>query len=268
MHDAAQTLAALRGAIARFETQPLVRADAVKSLGHAGADAVLQGGLKTGALHEVFASEDRHSVSAMGFAAGLAMRVSGPRPVLWIRQDFAAVRIGELSMAGLFDLGLHPERVVVMHAPDADGGLRAALEGLSCGALGAVLLELWGNSRNVDLVASRRLTLAAAQSGVTNILLRFAAEARPSTAETRWIIHAAASPSCSQSWADDWGMPLLDSSLVRNRRGPLGRWLMEWNGDECLFREPSYSRALAAKPLRRSVQTAKPARWSEYRRAG
>lgn len=264
MRDAAQTLTALRGSIARFETQPLARADAEKALGHAGADAVLQGGLKTGALHEVFASEDRHSVSAMGFAAGLVMRVSGSRPVLWIRHDFAAVRIGELSMAGLFELGLHPERVVVMRAPDADGGLRAALEGLSCGALGAVVLELWGNCRNVDLVASRRLTLAAAQSGVTNVLLRFAAEVQPSTAETRWIIRAAASP----SWADDWGMPLLDSSLVRNRRGPVGRWLMEWNGDECLFREPSYSRALAAKPFHRQVLAALPARWNERRRAG
>lgn len=264
MRDAAQTLTALRGAIARFETQPLVRADAVKALGHAGADAVLRGGLKTGVLHEVFASEDRHSVPAMGFAAGLAVRVSGRRPVLWIRQDFTAAKVGEFSMAGLCELGLHPERVVVMRAPDADGGLRAALDGLSCGALGAVLLELWGNSRNVDLVASRRLTLAAAQSGVTNILLRFDAEVRPSTAETRWVIRAAASP----SWADDWGAPLLDSSLVRNRRGPGGRWLMEWNGDACLFREPPYSRTLAAKPLRRSVQTASPISQGEYWRAG
>jgi protein ImuA len=264
MRDAAQTLTALRGAIARFETQPQVRTDAVNALGHAGADAALQGGLKTGTLHEVFAAEDRHSVPAMGFAAGLTMRIPGRRPVLWIRQDFAAARIGELSMTGLSDLGLHPGRILVMRSPDADGGLRAALEGLSCGALGAVVLELWGNSRAVDLVASRRLTLAAAQSGVTNILLRFAAETRPSTAETRWVIRSAASP----SRVDDWGMPLLDSSLVRNRRGPIGRWLMEWNGDECLFREPAHPRALAAKPLRRSVPATLPARWNEHRRAG
>lgn len=264
MRDAARTLTALRGAIARFETQPLVRSDAAIVLGHAGADAVLQGGLKTGVLHEVFAVQERQSVPATGFAAGLAIRVSGRRPVLWIRQDFAALALGELSMTGLSDLGLNPERIVVMGAPDADGGLRAALEGLSCGALGAVVLELWGNSKNVDLVASRRLTLAAAQSGVTHILLRFAAEVRPSTAETRWIVRAAASP----SFADDWGMPLFDSSLVRHRRGPIGRWLMEWNGDECLFREPSYSRALAAKPLRRPLQAKSPARWSEHRRAG
>jgi protein ImuA len=264
MRDAARRLSALRGAIARFETQALVRSDAPIALGHAGADAVLRGGLKIGALHEVFAAEERQSVAAMGFAAGLAIRVAGRRPILWIRQDLAATESGELSMTGLLDLGLHPERVLVMRAPDAASGLRAALEALSCCALGAVMLELKGNARSIDLVASRRLTLAAAQSGVSNILLRFTAAIRPSTAETRWVIRAAASPPS----ADDWGRPLFDSSLVRNRRGPVGHWRMEWNSDECLFREPSHSRALAAKSFRRSLQAAKPAQWNESRRAG
>ena len=246
MRDAAPTLSALRGAIARLETQPLVRSDAAVPLGHAPADAALQGGIKGGALHEVFAPRERDSSAALGFAAGLTLRVAGSRPVFWIRQDFAALAGGEVFVPGLADLGLDPDRVLLMRTPDATGALRAALEALSCAALGAVVIELRGEAKSIDLVASRRLTLTAAQSGVTALLLRAAAEIRPSTAETRWAVSPA-----SSSPSDDWGMPVFNSHLVRNRRGPTGRWLMEWNADDRVFREPPHSRAVSAKPLRR-----------------
>lgn len=245
MRDAAPTLTALRGAIARLETQPLVRSDAAIPLGHAPADAMLGGGIKSGALHEVFALRERCGAAALGFAAGLTLRMAGRRPVFWIRQDYAALA-GEVFVTGLADLGLDPGRVILMRTPDATGALRAALEALSCAALGAVVVELRGEAKSIDLVASRRLALTSAQSGVTALLLRVAAEIRPSTAETRWAIETGQS-----SPSDDWGMPVFDSHLVRNRRGPTGRWLMEWNADDCLFREPPHPRAVSAKPLRR-----------------
>ena len=34
-----------------------------------------------------------------------------------------------------------------------------------------------------------------------------------------------------------WGAPVFDAQLVRNRHGPVGRWIMEWKCDECLFSE-------------------------------
>ena len=45
------------------------------ALGHAEADATLQGGLAVGAVHEVFAEAGRQSAAATGFVAGLAGRV-------------------------------------------------------------------------------------------------------------------------------------------------------------------------------------------------
>ena len=72
--------------------------------------------------------------------------------------------------------------------------MRTAADALACDALGAVVLEVWGEARQLDLVASRKLTLAAQASGVTGLLLRVAAEPQPSTAETRWIVRAAHSP--------------------------------------------------------------------------
>ena len=72
--------------------------------------------------------------------------------------------------------------------------LRTAADALACDAVGAVVLEVWGEARQLDLVASRKLTLAAQASGVTGLVLRVAAEPQPSTAETRWIVRAAHSP--------------------------------------------------------------------------
>ncbi|WP_204272997.1 hypothetical protein, partial [Enterobacter hormaechei] len=75
----------------------------------------------------------------------------------------------------------------------------------ACDALGAVVLEVWGEARQLDLVASRKLTLAAQASGVTALMLRIAATPIPSTAETRWIVRAAHSPPGNASSA--WGAP-------------------------------------------------------------
>src|SRR3954467_14698382 len=99
-------LAELRGSIERIETGDVSPAGRVM-LGHAGADAALQGGLALGALHEVF-SEGRHSAAATGFIAALARRIAAQRPLVWVRQDFAEIESGALSMSGWRELGLDP----------------------------------------------------------------------------------------------------------------------------------------------------------------
>ena len=249
------TLASLRGSIERIEAHADASAPARVALGHAEADATLQGGLALAAVHEVFA-EGRQSAAATGLIAGLAGlaslagRVNARRPLVWIRQDFAEIESGALSMAGLAELGLDPRCLVTVRAADVDTALRTAADALACDALGAVVLELWGETRQLDLVASRKLTLAAQASGVTGLLLRVAAQPQPSTAETRWIARAAHSPPASVGSA--WGAPVFDAQLVRNRHGPVGRWIMEWKCDECLFSEPSaYPQPLAATPAHR-----------------
>ena len=244
-----RTLASLRGSIERIETHDDPESDWV-TLGHAGADAALRGGLALGAVHEVFA-EGRQSAAATGFIAGLAWRVSAKRPLLWVRQDFAEIESGALSMSGWRELGLDPRLVVMVRAHDVETVLRTAADALACDALGAVVLEIWGETRQFDLVASRKLTLAARMSGVTGLLLRLAAVPMPSTAETRWIVRAAHSPPRREAW----GAPMLDTKLVRNRHGPVGHWIMEWKCDECLFREtPAHPQPVAAAPADRPHQ--------------
>jgi protein ImuA len=249
-------LASLRGSIERIETHGDTHALHRVALGHAEADASLHGGLALAAVHEVFA-EGHQGTAATGFIAGLAGRVVAGRilarrPLLWVRQDFSELESGALSMSGLAELGLDPRLLVSVRAADVDTALRTAADALACDALGAVVLEVWGEARQLDLVASRKLTLAAQASGVTALLLRMAAAPQPSSAETRWIVRAARSPPVPV-----WGAPVFDAQLVRNRHGPVGRWIMEWKCDECLFSEPAaHPQPVAAAPAHRPHQAA------------
>jgi protein ImuA len=258
-------LATLRGSIERLEAHGGTHAPRRVRLGHAEADAALQGGLALGAVHEVFTEAGRHSAAATGFVVGLAGRISARRPLVWVRQDFSEREAGALSMSGLVELGLDPRCLVTVRAADADSALRTAADALACDALGAVVLEVWGDTRRLDLVASRKLTLAAQASGVTGLLLRIAATPTPSTAETRWIVRAAHSPPHALAPFSAWGAPLFDAQLVRNRHGLNGQWIMEWKSDECLFSEPADSQPVAATPAHRPHQA--PAR-GQARRAG
>jgi len=231
-----EKLASLRGAVARLETVSCERLSARVPLGHAAADEALKGGLALGAVHEVFAEEGRQGATASGFALGLVRRVTQNRRfVLWITQKFAGCETGDVAMPGFVELGLDPRFIVAVHADNAVMALRAAADGLSCNALGAVVTELWGEPKAFDAVASRKLTLAAGNSGVTGVMLRLAAAPEVSTAETRWIVRAARSPPGAHTAA--WGEPAFDAELVRNRHGPTGRWIMHWNCDEHLFKQ-------------------------------
>lgn len=218
-----ETLAKLRAAL-----KPPLDKSSRASLGV--ADSVLNGGLKRGVLHEVFA-QGGYEAAATGFLAGLAWRAAAAKTILWIRQDFSALEFGELAATGLLELGIDPGRVLLLRAANAEDALCAASDALSCAALGAVVIELQGAPRILDLTASRRLTLAAAETGVTAFLLRFGAAPDASSAETRWVVRAA------PAQEENWGQPVFEAELVRNRQGGTGHWVMEWSSDDGCFRE-------------------------------
>jgi protein ImuA len=221
-------------------------------LGHPSADAALAGGIRCGTLHEVFPAEPGHEAAAAGFTLGLVSRSALRKALLWIRQDFAALEGGEVHAMGLLDLGIDPAGVCLFQAARVEDALRAAGEGLACTGLGALILETYGESRLLDLSLSRRLTLAAARQNVTIIHLRTHATPSNSAAETRWLVRAA----WSSLQNENWGTPVFDASLARNRHGTTGQWVMEWNADDGAFRETAHPRALAAASFNRPAAAA------------
>ncbi|MDP3254902.1 MAG: hypothetical protein Q8M82_02805, partial [Bosea sp. (in: a-proteobacteria)] len=113
--------------------------------------------------------------------------------------------------------------------------LRAGAEAARCPALGAVLIEPWGEPRRLDLTASRRLALAAEGSGATTLVLRAAVAPQPSAASTRWQV--ASLPSRALE-ANAPGAPAFSLRLLRHRGG-LGEceWRVEWSRDRQSFQE-------------------------------
>ena len=197
------------------------------ALGHPQADAVLGGGLRPGALHEVFAGD----WGGGGFAVALAILAAGTRPLFWVRPDYEAMEYGAVSPNGLLELGGDPRQLIQVRTRNAADALSAAADILACPHAGALLLELGGAPKCLDLVASRRLAFAANESGVTVVMLREGADAEPSAALTRWQVSAAP----SRADDDDWGNPVFNAELIRHRAGGLGHFLMTWNPEHAAF---------------------------------
>jgi protein ImuA len=219
-------------------------------LGVAAMDQALGGGLMPGALHEAYAQD----WAAGGFAACLAIRLAGSKPLFWVRPDYEALEYGALHAQGLAELGGRPDNLFLVKTANAADALAAASDILACPHVGALLLEISGQPKALDLVAGRKLNFIAAETGASVVLLREGADAFPSAAQTRWCVSSAASE------GEDWGLPTFTADLSRNRLGPTGCWTLTWNPDNGLFRESAreqhapYPGYMAAAPFDRPVE--------------
>ncbi len=246
--------------VARFEDGNTGRpARKTVPLGRALAlDRALRGGLDRGALHEVVAARPGDAGAASGFALTLAARLAAaapdrqPRhamaPIVWIVEDAARAESGAPYAPGLRAHGIDPERLIVVATANGQDSLWAMEEALKIRA-GAVVAELW-RTKVYDLVASRRLVLAAARSGTPGVLVAAgaagSARVLSSAARTRFEIAAAPGPRPAAGGR----LPLPGPAawavrLARVRAGPGGSigpdweklWPLVWDHEEALFRD-------------------------------
>ena len=203
-------------------------------------DAVLGGGLACGMLHELAPPAPVQLGAASGFGLAVAARAAGDRrQVLWISTDYAAGEGGDPYGPGLDLFGLASARLLLLRVPKPADVLWAMEEGLRCRALACVVAELTGEGEVADLTATRRLALAArdgasARNSGLGLLIRHKATDMPSAAATRWQI--AAAPSVPDAYGG-LGRARFDLSLRKNRRGPPGRWIVEWDHHERAFQQ-------------------------------
>jgi protein ImuA len=203
----------LRARIAQIEGFSPERQSRVCPTGWPAVDAALPGGgLREGALHEIH-SPDPADGAAIGFAACLMARFQAAAPgqsVLW-----ASCR-ADLFAPGLIAAGVDPQRLLLARCRESEELLFVFEEALKSKALSVV----FGEIGELDFALSRRLQLAAADTGATLILLRparFGAE--PSAAVTRWRAE-----SCPSGWS---------LTLFRCRNGRPGHWRMTKDVGEC-----------------------------------
>jgi protein ImuA len=229
----------------------------VLPLGLPGIDRALPGGgLARGCLHELCGAPDQGA--ALGFAAVLLGRLMADGGhVVWIGPR------DELFAPGLAELGVAPERLIVVRARVRDARLWALEEALRNTGLAAALAEV----DQLTLTHSRRLQLAAEAKGVTALLLRPpGADATPSAATTRWGIEAVpsemapseAAPRAAGRAGRAFGPPHWRVSLLRSRGGRPGSWQVAWRKEG--WHEIADPLALAAEPGDRSTAAPRPAR--------
>ena len=216
----------LRERIARIE-RTHIRGSAERSVPFdiQAIDAALPtGGIRLGALHEAASAgpDTEHAAAAILFIAGILARLNGP--VLWV------LRQADLFAPGLAGAGLQPARVVFAEA--GRNILPVMEEGLRHPGLAAVVAEHTGQ---LSLVASRRLQLAAEQTGILAILIRRSPKFddpvlnEPTAAVTRWRIAALPSPPALPHAPDTPGLGRArwKLELTRCRGGEAGCWTVE-----------------------------------------
>lgn len=205
------------------------------NLGVERVDDALGDGLTRGSVHEIFLSRPKDVTSAFGFTLALALRAAGRKAIFVSQQDFLDTEAGEINAPGLHEMGLDLSRIILVRARDAEGVLRAGEQAARCAALGAVVIETWGEPKILDFTASRRLSLAAAKSNVPIFMLRAAATPSQSAAATRWIVRSAPSRALE---ANTPGYPAFELTLLRHRGGMAGsHWCVEWSRDRKCFQE-------------------------------
>jgi protein ImuA len=215
-------------------------------------DKALGGGLPLGAMHEVQPSRVLDQGAAAGLAGALAALLSKTndgKQIVWIQHDFDAMEIGSLHGADSFGLPL--SSLLIVRVPRVIDVLWGFEEALKCRAVAAVIAEI-AEAEAVDLIATRRLSLAARDGGGLGLLLRHRACLAPSAAATRWEV---ASAPGERDQFGGLGHPAFTLSLIKNRCGPCGRWTIAWDHHERAFLAPALSRRLAQAAHDRPAHT-------------
>ncbi len=224
-------------------------------LGIDSIDAVLGGGLARGALHEIAAASEAHLAAATGFTLGLAARARAH--LCWIAEDMALAESGALYGGGLDAFRPFPRT--------ADHGRRRAPARSAVGdGGGAALPRHWRRDRRMAAWRHRHGGGAAAVARRGGERRAGADAAR--RARDRRLHRGDALDrrrrALGRNAHDGPGAPRFAAHLIRNRRGPLGSWILQWSDSDERFlpracsasgsagSRPTASRERAARRLR------------------
>lgn len=161
--------------------------------------------LAKGRVHEVLGA------SADLFAFTVAASVTGPLVWVGLGRD-----LDVLSPAGCQNF-VDPGRIILTQGVSRNDVLWAGEQALRSPGIACVVIDI---ERGPDLTESRRLQLAAEESGAIGLIL-ISGRAHTSAAETRWRSEAIASDQATWEW-----------ECLKHRRGETGIWRVRWLGDE------------------------------------
>lgn len=218
--------------------------DAFLHTGIERLDTALGGGLPGAALSEIHGLETRDAGAVAGFALSLVSLILKEKqglPILWVGTAEIFHEAGLPYARGLHALfGIEPEQLLFSEAPKLLDALWIAEEAARMTAFAAVILEIRGSPRLLDLTATRRLHARAQNAGRPLLLLRQAGEADPTAAPVRLIVSAA--PAANRETvagplAGSIGRPAFKVDIGKSRTALPGQFTLEWNPNEHAFAE-------------------------------
>jgi protein ImuA len=216
-------------------------------------ERLAEGGLVLSGLHEVSAATPTltDDAAATLFSVGIAARAAAGsgRRVLWALTRF------DLYAPGLEQAGLDPATLLFVEAKDDKDVLAVMEDGLRHGGLAAVV----GEVKRADMVATRRLQLAAMSGGTPALLSRrwrkvaVSPLTELSAAMTRWRIACAPSERLP---APGVGRARWTVELARQRGGPPFTLELEACDDTGRLALPAAPRHRATAPARAAARGA------------
>lgn len=172
--------------------------------------------LARGRTHEAFGTGARAFAAMAAGANASGASASGKEAVVWIREARDRRRLNPLGLADFID----PARVLLAECERPLDVLWTMEEALRLGPAALVIAEL---ARPPDLKISRRLQLAAEAGACLGLCL---VDDTPvaNAAETRWF--CAPAPAGDDPDSTRWRL-----SLIKNKKGTLGAWEIEWDAE-------------------------------------
>ncbi len=165
----------------------------------------------------------------------LAVRASAQRPVVWVRQDFAGVEAGQIYAPGIAELGLSPDRLILV--------TRARWTGRAEGRRGSrAVSAAW---RGADRAMGRakgagpcRDTAARARGRpLERTALHGACRRNAQRPSAALNPMARACVALGRARGGSPGHPTFEVELLRDRAALRRNWTVEWNRDQRIFKD-------------------------------
>ncbi|MEH6404726.1 MAG: hypothetical protein V7750_15225 [Sneathiella sp.] len=208
-------------------------------------DALPDGGLSRGTIHEFVPGNYADYPAALGFAACLLHQLSGAQnlPVLWCSMGRDLDHPPHPYPHGLSALGVNPDNLLHVEVNNEKDMLWVLEEGLSSPACPLLIAAITRPEKVYDFTASRRLSLRAARHGGTLLLIRHHKSDQPASgrgstaATTRWSVTSRPSQPIhfKNAKVPGFGHPRWQVALTRCKRGRPNIWQLEWNNETLSF---------------------------------
>jgi protein ImuA len=183
----------------------------------------------TSGLHEMVGDTPANFTAATAFAPiAAAQDKSNTRPLFFATLASDRQERGQPYGHGVHQLGIDPDRILLLEAPSEKELLWAVEEAANCDALGGIIVALGRREKLYGFAASRRLKLRQERHGVPLFIIR-AMTGESTAATARW--HVASAPSAGTDAAGApmplLGLPGFRVVLERYAGWPAQEWLLE-----------------------------------------